>query len=168
MILRALWFGSLILLLEPAIGADASKRKPLTMADVLAASQAADWQVLDPENTLYLELASGRVVIELAPNLAPLHVANVKALAREHYYDGLAIVRAQDNYVVQLADPNAEKPELARKILHAKRTLPPEFERPLDAKLPFTRLADNDVYAPEVGFLATFPWRAIRRAARCG
>src|SRR6266851_4266203 len=155
---RAPWlFALLLLLFRPAFAADASKRKPLTMADVLAASQAADWQALDPENTLYLELASGRVVIELAPNFAPLHVANVKALAREHYYDGLSIVRAQDNYVVQLADPNAEKPDLARKIQHAKRTLPPEFDRASDAKLPFSRLPDGDVYAPQVGFSGHFP-----------
>ncbi len=158
MSLRAFWFLPLLLiLLESAGGADAAKRKPLTMADVLAASQAADWEALDPENTLYLELASGRVVIELAPNFAPHHVTNVKALAREHYYDGLAIVRAQDNYVVQLADPNAEKPELARKIQHAKRTLPPEFDRAVNPKLPFTRLPDDDVYAPQVGFSGGFP-----------
>src|SRR6266853_2631948 len=158
MSLRARWlFALLLLLVEPAIAADTSKRKPLTMADVLAGSQAADWQALDPENTLYLELASGRVVIEMAPNFARLHVANVKALAREHYYDGLAIVRAQDNYVVQLADPNAEKPELARKIQPAKRTLPPEFDGALDPKLPFTRLPDGDVYAPQVGFSGGFP-----------
>ncbi len=158
MSLRAHWlFALLLLLVEPAIAADASKRKPLTMAEVLAASQAADWQALDPENTLYLELASGRVVIEMAPNFAPLHVANVKALGREHYYDGLSIVRAQDNYVVQLADPNAENPDLARKIQHAKRTLPPEFDRASDAKLPFSRLPDGDVYAPQVGFSGYFP-----------
>ena len=158
MSLRAFWFLPLLLImLESAGGADAAKLKPLTMAEVLAASQAADWQALDPENTLYLELAGGRVVIELAPNFAPLHVANVKALAREHYYDGLAIVRTHDNYVVQFADPNAEKPELARKIQHAKRTLPPEFDRALDPKLPFTRLPDGDVYAPQAGFSGDFP-----------
>src|SRR6267378_6563588 len=56
MSLRAFWFLPLLLiLLESAGGADTSKRKPLTMADVLAASQAADWEALDPENTLYLE-----------------------------------------------------------------------------------------------------------------
>ena len=137
-------------------GAEPVRRNPV-MADVLAASKPSDWRALDPENTLYLELAAGRVVIELAPAFAPEHVANVKALAREHYYDGLAIVRAQDNYVVQWADPDAEKPGLARKIQHAKRTLPPEFERAFDSKLPFTKLPDNDVYAPEVGFSDGFP-----------
>jgi peptidylprolyl isomerase len=136
---------------------DAAKSKGPIMAEVLAASSPSDWRALDPENTLYLELASGRVVIELAPEFAPNHVANVKALVREHYFDGLAIIRVQDNYVVQWADPNAEKPELARKIQHAHKTLPAEFDRALDPKLPFTPLPDADVYAPEVGFSGGFP-----------
>src|SRR5438034_7363981 len=131
MFLRALCFFAPVLV-EAAIAADTSKQEALTMAGVLARSKPADWRALDPEQTLYVELASGRVVIELSPSFAPHHVANVKALVREHYYDGLAIVRAQDNYVVQLADPEAEKPELARKIQHSKRTLPPEFEHAPD------------------------------------
>ena len=154
----------LLALIGDALAADASQRAP-TMAEVLASSKPADWRSLDPENTLYLELDSGRVVIELAPAFSPQHVANVKALAREHYYDGLAIVRAQDNYVVQLADPEAEKPEFARKIQHAKRTLPSEFERRIDRKLPFTRLPDGDVYAAQVGFSAGFP---VARDSRSG
>lgn len=136
--------------------AETAKRKP-GMAEVLAASKSTDWRTPDPENTLYIDFTSGRVVIELAPGFAPNHVANVKTLAREHYYDGLAVVRAQDNYVVQLADPDAEKPDLARKIQKGQKTLPPEFDRPLDSKLPFTRLPDGDVYAPEVGFSGGFP-----------
>ncbi len=145
------------LLGESSMAADASKPSGTTLAGVLAASKPEDWRPLDPENTLYLELATGRVVIELAPGFAPGHVANVKALVREHYFDGLAIIRAQDNYVVQWGDPDAEKPDRARKIEHAKRTLPAEFDRVLDAKLPFTRLPDGDVYAPEVGFSGGFP-----------
>jgi peptidylprolyl isomerase len=125
--------------------------KPV-MADLIAASKASDWRSLDPEHTLYLTLASGRVVIELAPDFAPNHVANVKALAREKYWDGLAIVRVQDNYVVQWADPNAEKPELKRRVEKAKVTLPAEFDRKTDPKIPFTPLPDKDVYAPVTGF----------------
>src|SRR5256885_9303509 len=101
--------------------AESVRRKGPTMAEVLSASKPGHWRTLDPENTLYVEFARGRVVIELAPDFAPRHVANVKALAREHYYDGLAIVRVQDNYVAQLADPDAEKPELTRKIQRAQR-----------------------------------------------
>ena len=140
--------------------------KAPTMAEVLAASKPGDWRALDPENTIYMELANGRVVIELAPTFAPRHVANVKALAREFYYDGLAIVRVQDNYVVQWADPDAEKPELARKIQRAQRTLPAEFERTLDAKAPFTRLPDGDVYASEVGFSTGFPVARDKRSGK--
>ena len=87
----------LLLLVEATIAADLPKPKARTMTEVLAASKPADWRPLDPENTLYVELVSGRVVIELAPAFAPQHVANVKALAREHYFDGLAILRAQDS-----------------------------------------------------------------------
>src|SRR6266704_1201729 len=111
---------ALILATESAFAADIPK--PKTMAEILAASKPSDWRALDPENTLYVELASGRVVIELAPSFAPAHVANVKALARENYFDGLAVLRAQDNYVVQWGDPDAEKPALARKLQHARRT----------------------------------------------
>ena len=121
----------------------------------------------DPDNTLYLELAHGRVVIELAPSFAPNHVANVKALAREHYYDGLAVLRCQDNYVTQWGDPDAETPSRARKIQRAKRTLLTEFDRALDPGLPFTRLPDGDVYAPEVGFTEGFPVARDPKTGRC-
>ena len=144
-------------MVENAPAADSPNPKVQTMADLLAASKPGDWRALDPENTLYVELASGRAVIELAPAFAPGHVANIKALAREHYYDGLAIVRVQDNYVVQWADPLADKPALARKIQNAKRTLPGEFDHSIDPSLSFNRLPDGDVYAPEVGFSNGFP-----------
>jgi len=149
-----------------ASAGEKNRSKGLILAEVLAASKPGEWRALDPENTLYLELASGRVVIELAPAFAPKHVANVKTLAREHYFDGLAILRAQDNYVVQWGDPNAEDPALARKIEHAQKTLPAEFDRALDRKLPFTRLPDGDVYAPEVGFSDGFPVARDRHNGR--
>src|SRR2546430_10145090 len=69
----------------------------------------SDWRALDPSNTLYLELPAGRVVIELAPQFAPHHVANVEALARGHYFDGLAVMRAQDNYVVQRSEEHTSE-----------------------------------------------------------
>src|SRR5207302_89441 len=104
-----------------------------------------------PRNTVYLELAAGRVVIELAPRFAPHYVANVEALAREGYFDGLSIIRAQDNYVVQWGDPDGKRP-----IRTAQRTLAAEFERAARS-LPFTPLPDPDTYAPEVGFSDEFP-----------
>src|SRR5262245_9165079 len=129
----------------------AAAKAPRTSAEVLAASSASDWRTPDPQNTLYLELPAGRVVIEMAPEFAPHHVANVAALARGSYFDGLAIVRAQDNYVVQWADPDGKKPVGA-----AQRTVSAKFERPL-RWLTLTRLPDPDSYAPETGFIDGFP-----------
>lgn len=129
--------------------------KPLTSAQVLEQSTPADWRPLDPENTLYLELATGRVVIELAPAFAPNHAANIKALVRQKYFDGLYVLRSQDNYVVQWGDP-AEDEKQQRPLGQAKARLAPEFDRPA-AGLPFTVLADGDVYAPEAGHAGGFP-----------
>lgn len=157
MAFRFLCVQLLVLSLAGSGSAGSPKAAAPSMAEILSASKPSDWRLLNAENTLYIELPTGRVVIELAPDFAPHHVANVKALAGEHYYDGLAIVRCQDNYVVQLADPDAEKPATARKIQKASRTLPPEFECALDPKLPFKRLPDGDVYAPEVGFSGGLP-----------
>jgi peptidylprolyl isomerase len=149
-----------------ALASGAPTNQP-TMASLLAASQSSDWRQLNPQNTVYLELPAGRVVIEFAPEFAPNHVANVKTLIREKYFDGLAILRAQDNYVVQWGDPMAEKhPEQARKIKSAKRTLPAEFDRAIDKKIPFTPLPDADVYAKEVGFSHGFPVARDRKSGR--
>jgi peptidylprolyl isomerase len=134
-----------------AAAPNAPVRKPFTTAEVLAASTPSDWRPLDPQNTLYMELGGGRVIIELDPQFAPHHVANVEALARGSYFDGLSIVRVQDNYVVQWQDPEGKKP-----VGTAQRTLGAEFERPLRG-LSFTKLPDPDTYAPEAGFVDGFP-----------
>ncbi|HEU4624918.1 MAG TPA: peptidylprolyl isomerase [Steroidobacteraceae bacterium] len=120
--------------------------KPLTVSEVIAASNASDWRPLDPQRTLYMDLDAGRVIIELAPDFAPRHVANIIALVRERYFDGLAFMRAQDNYVVQWGDADGK-----REVHAAKKTLAAEFARPA-TNLAFTRLQDPDTYAPEVGF----------------
>ena len=139
-----------------ASAADAPRAKPKTMADVLSASKPSDWRTLDPENTLYLDLAAGRVVVELAPAFAPLHAKNIRTFAHEHYFDGLAILRVQDNFVTQWGDPDGDKPDKAHPFGSASKTLAAEFERASDG-LPFTKLPDGDVYAPEVGFSGGMP-----------
>jgi peptidylprolyl isomerase len=125
--------------------------KPVTVADLLADSPAADWRLPDPEDTLYMDLARGRVVIELASRVAPQHVANIRALARAHYFDGLAIVRVQDNYVVQWDDPDHHRsaPAGVRAAV--------EFSAAAGADARFEPLPDRDAYAPQVGFLDGFP-----------
>lgn len=156
---------ALSLALSGALAADkpAEAKKPVTMADILAASTPSDWRPLDPQNTMYLELASGRVVIELSPGYAPEHVANIRTLVKQGYYDGLAIVRSQDNYVVQWADPNDDdsvakdgKPK-AKSLGAAKAQLVSEYTVPISDATPFTRLPDADGYAPQVGFAQGMP-----------
>ncbi|MBC8024135.1 MAG: peptidylprolyl isomerase [Burkholderiales bacterium] len=135
---------------------------PKTPAELLAQSPASDWRLLDPESTLYMELASGRVVIELAPHFAPQHAQNIRTLARAGYFDGLAIVRVQDNYVTQWGDPDEKSPRAFGK---AKKTLAPEFTR--EAKgLEFVVLPDPDTYAPQTGFSAGFAAARDPKAGR--
>jgi cyclophilin family peptidyl-prolyl cis-trans isomerase len=59
----------------------------------------------DPENTLYLDLKDGRVVIEMRPDLAPKHVARIKELTRKGFYDGLSFHRVIDGFMAQTGDP---------------------------------------------------------------
>jgi peptidylprolyl isomerase len=130
-----------------AATATAAKAPYISYADLIKASAPSDWRPLDADNTLYLELATGRVVMELAPQFAPLHAANIKALVREGFFDGTGVMRVQENYVVQFGDATEKKP-----IKAAKRTLPGEFTVPLTPAIPFTRLPDADGFAPQVGF----------------
>ena len=59
----------------------------------------------DPENTIYLDVPAGRVVIELLPNLAPMTVAHIKELTRRGFYDGLSFHRVIAGFMAQTGDP---------------------------------------------------------------
>jgi peptidylprolyl isomerase len=136
----------------PAVTGSSASTSTESQQDVLARSKPADWRAVDPQNTLYMELPGGRVVIELAPEFAPRHVANIKTLVRQHYFDGLAIVRAQDDYVVQWDDPDGKRDKGA-----AAKTVPSEYDRSLRSAEPFRPAPDGDVYAPQVGFVDSWP-----------
>jgi cyclophilin family peptidyl-prolyl cis-trans isomerase len=136
----------------PGHAKDVQAKTQPALADIIKASSASDWRELDPNNTLYLDLPAGRVVIELAPHYAPNHVANIKALVREGYFDGLDVMRAQDNYVVQWGDPTEK-----RVIKTAKKTLKAEFATTITKDIPFTQLPDLDTYAPAVGYSNGLP-----------
>ena len=72
----------------------------------------------DPENTLYLDLKDGRVVIEMYPEKAPQHVARIKELTREGFYDGVVFHRVIEGFMAQTGDPTgtgtggSDKPDL--------------------------------------------------------
>jgi peptidylprolyl isomerase len=140
-----------------AIG-NSNRDKPPTVAQVLESAQASDWRRPDPRDTLYLELPAGRVIIELAPRFAPEHVANIKTLAAEKFFDGLPIGRVQDNYVTQWGDIDE-----VRKTATATRKLPDETVIAWNKTLPFVKLPDADGYAAETGWLDGFPTGVERK-----
>lgn len=145
----------LALLLPLVAGADDTPAKP-TMASVLASAPAEDWMPVAADSLLVMRLDRGQVLIELAPAFAPQHVDNIRTLASEGYWDGLAILRSQDNYVVQWGDPNADDAKQRRPLGKARDTLRAEFDREARG-LPFLRLPDPDAYAAATGFSLGFP-----------
>jgi peptidylprolyl isomerase len=128
------------------------------MGEVLAASKPSDWRPLNPADTLYVEVPSGRIIIELNPVFAPLHVANIKTLVRARYFDGLPVLRVQENYVAQWGDPQNRHP-----VPSGVGKVAPEFDSAPPPHMAFTPLPDGDVYAPEVGFSEGFP---VARSAK--
>ncbi len=81
-----------------------------------AATNAAEG--IDPENTIYMDLKDGRVTIKLLPDIAPNHVARIKELTREGFYDGIVFHRVIDGFMAQGGDPSgtgmggSDKPDL--------------------------------------------------------
>lgn len=154
--------------------ATTSPAKPRTMQEIVDASAPADWRRLDPANTLLMELDDRRrIVIELAPQFAPEHVANIRTLAKEGFWNGLSINRSQDGFVVQWGDPE-EAEGVRRSLGTAKAKLPAEAEvratPALDAA--WSRLPDVDGWASQVGFVDGFyaardPKRGMYWPAHC-
>ena len=133
--------------------------KKLTEAEIIQQSSPKDWRPLDPLNTVVMVVGDAQVVIELAPKFAPQHVENIRALTRNGFYSKLSIVRVQDNYVTQWADPNDEVKERAISLGNAKTQLPAEFSIPYKG-LKFTRLPDADGWAPVTGWVDGMPMAA--------
>ncbi|PCD04776.1 peptidylprolyl isomerase [Sphingomonas spermidinifaciens] len=92
--------------------APAEKPEPPTPASIVAGAPGSDWRSIPAGDLLVMDLAgSRRVVIQLAPApFAAGWTANIRRLAASHWWDGTAVVRVQDNYVVQWGDPTEKKP----------------------------------------------------------
>ncbi len=124
-----------------------------TPGDVLAASSKSEWAAIPADRLLVIDLASGaRVIVQLAPRFAPVHVANIQALARANYWDGAKIYRVQDNYVVQWGNNESEK-ALPQGVV---KVPPAEYHRSLKG-LKIVPLGSPDSYAPAVGFVDGWP-----------
>jgi len=127
-----------------------------TPAEILKDSPAADWRPLDPDNTLVMDVGGHQVILELAPRFAPKHVANIRTLAHEGYYDNLAVVRVQDNFVTQWGDPNEDDAAKKKPLGSAAAHLPAEFAIPYKG-LAIAKLKDPDGWAPVSGWVDGFP-----------
>lgn len=133
-------------------GAPAEQAPGPSLGAVLEQSPASDWRTINQDDLIYMQLPGGRVIIELASEYAPSHAANIRALARAHYWDGAAVVRSQDNYVVQWGRDEGDTTSMGE----GRPALAPEFDRPR-AGVEITRLPDPDSYARETGFASGFP-----------
>jgi peptidylprolyl isomerase len=130
----------------------------LSTADIIKQSAPGDWRALDPNNTVVMDVNGKQVIFELAPRFAPRHAANIRTLVKDGYFDGLAVIRVQDNFVSQWGDPadDEKEKEKLKPLGHAEAKLPAEFSTHYKG-LPLTRLKDADGFAPVTGFIDGMP-----------
>ncbi len=142
------------LLLIPALALIAAAPKPaVTPSEIIAAAPESAWQTIPADDLLVMDLKKGgRVVIQLAPSFAPVHVANIRALAKAQWWDKAAIYRVQDNYVVQWGKNESTDPLPAAVVAKP----PAEYARPTEG-LAIHPLGYPDAYAPGAGFAAGWP-----------
>ena len=104
-------------------------------------------KALDLENTLYLDLKDGRVVIELRPDLAPNHVARIKELTRQGFYNGVVFHRVIDGFMAQTGDPTGTGTGGSGKKLKAEFSSEPHVRGTLSmARTPDPDSADSQFF----------------------
>ena len=144
---------ALLLVSSALLIAAAPPAKPKTPSEIVASAPASAWRDVNPDDLLVMDLRNGgRVVIQLAPQFAPVHVANIRALAKGGWWSGASIYRVQDNYVVQWGNNESERP-LPKGVV-AKP--PAEYHRGLKG-LAVRPLGYPDDYAPKAGFASGWP-----------
>jgi peptidylprolyl isomerase len=127
--------------------------KPKTPSEIVAGAPRADWREIAADDLLIFELRGGKqVVMQLAPEFAPVHVANIRALAKAGWWNAAAIYRVQDNYVVQWGQNESETPLPAGVVAKP----PAEYAR-TSAGLTVTPLGSPDAYASRAGFVNGWP-----------
>jgi peptidylprolyl isomerase len=110
----------------------------------------ADWRTPDPNNVLVIDTNKGRIVVEMIPEVAPLHVTQIRALAHENFYDGQRFFRVIDKFMDQTGDPQNNGQGGS-----SKPNIPAEFTFRRGSDLPFVMAADQTV--AEIGFLKSLP-----------
>ena len=121
------------------------------------------WNTLDPENTVYLQLQEGTVVIELNPAFAPKTVKRFKELLEEQFYRGMSFYRVIDGFVAQGGDESDIDGSQTAKTLKAEFEinwpLKPEDKEEAEDWVPmsWTPVQTDDMFAPYTGFIDGFP-----------
>lgn len=135
------------------VGAGAPPPNPATPADIVASAPPGAWRDIAPPDLLVMKLKNGgQVLMQLARDFAPVHVANIRALARAHWWDKATIYRVQDDYVVQWGKNDGKDP-LPQGVVPEP---PAEYARPLRG-LTVRPLGYPDDYAPRAGFANGWP-----------
>lgn len=119
-------------------------------APTSAAPGPADWRTPDPNDVLVIDTNKGRILVEMVPEVAPQHVAQIRALAHENFYDGLRFFRVIDKFMDQTGDPQNNGQGGS-----PKPNIPAEFTFRRGSDLPFVIAADQTV--AEIGFLKSLP-----------
>jgi peptidylprolyl isomerase len=115
-----------------------------------AAPGAADWRTPDPNDVLVIDTNKGRIIVEMVPEVAPGHVARIRELAHENFYDGLRFFRVIEGFMDQTGDPlNSGEGGSSKPDIKAEFT----FRRGAD--MPFGMAADQSV--AEIGFVKSLP-----------
>jgi peptidylprolyl isomerase len=131
----------------------AQPAKTLSAQELLDSAPPSAWTAIPADDLMRLRLAGGRdVFIQLAPEFAPVHVANLRALARGEYWRGAGVYRVQDNFVAQWGIDETKR-RLPRRAVARP---PAEYERTAEG-LAIAPLGQPDSYAPMVGFSAGWP-----------
>jgi peptidylprolyl isomerase len=144
---------ALLLMSAALVVAGAAPPKKLTPTDIVNDAPVSAWKQIPSDDLLVMELKNGeRTVLQLAPQFAPIHVANIRALARGNYWDGATIYRVQDAYVVQWGQNDSEKGFPAGVVAKP----PAEYTRSTKG-LAITPLGSPDPYAPGAGFVDGWP-----------
>ncbi len=103
---------------------DREGEESVTPFRIIQQAEDSAWRALDLDNTLLIDLPAGEVVIELRPDLAPLHIERIKILVRQGFYDGLRFHRVIEGFVAQGGDPKgdgtggSDLPDLGPEFVH--------------------------------------------------
>jgi len=126
-----------------------------------ADAPATEWRDVDPANLVLVQTTYGETVLELYPAFAPNAVQRFKDLIRARFYDGKSFYRVIEGFVAQGGIGEGTQATGGARADDARlKQWPPlkaEFDRPIDDKIPFTRVDNADLFAPEIGHANGFP-----------